>query len=61
MMIYILINFPVSYDCGRSTGENGTYFNSPATPQRICTLEVDRNSPNICQVLACGVKIELNL
>ena len=40
----------VSYACGRSTSENGTYFSNPASPQRICTLEVNRISKNICQV-----------
>ena len=47
-----LKNFPyaVAYACGRSTGENGTYFSNPASPQRICTLEVNRISRNICQV-----------
>ncbi len=50
-LTFLFFHLSVAYACGRSTGENGTYFSNPATPQRICTLEVNRISRSICQVL----------
>ena len=43
--------FSVSYQCGSSTSENGTYFSSPAPPQRICNLLIHRVNDDICQVM----------
>ena len=40
----------VEYQCGKTTSENGTYFTSPATPQRICNLLINRVNDDICQV-----------
>ena len=45
------IFFLVSYQCGSSTSENGTYFSSPAPPQRICNLLIHRVNDDICQVM----------
>jgi hypothetical protein len=46
----VLLYYIVEYQCGKSTSENGTYFTSPATPQRICNLMINRVNDNICQV-----------
>ncbi len=57
----LFFHLSVAYACGRSTGENGTYFSNPATPQRICTLEVNRISRSICQVYFFLVFVDLLL
>ena len=45
-----------AYQCGSSTAENGTYFSSPSTPQRICNLLIHRVNNDICQVCYVNFK-----
>ena len=49
-MLYFVFIFLVQFECGASTSENGTYFVSPSTPERICNFQLTRASDDICQV-----------
>ncbi len=49
---FFLLFFPVEFQCGQTTSENGTYFVNPSTPERICNLMIESVNDDICQVIS---------